>query len=970
MAIKVLGGLLALTTLIICEYAWPYSGGPANRTVVGKVPLRYGVLSFQVHGRASELHTMNVVRDILQQDAGVRELLNYFRYLPERDIHFFVRADTRQFNGFAGLFPHNTVGLYDFPPLHRGELSGSNQWFKLLVLHELAHILHGDQAGGVFAVLRDIFGTIIRPGALVPRWVSEGVAVWAESRFTSFGRLRSTLLRRELYRQLQSSAEGRPGSCHDMGCLDAPGRYPFGAYPYWVGGFFMDYLERENPGTIRCFVERNSSLFPFFFNWAFRDCSGGRSAEHLFAQFRVKFLQHYEDEFYVALGAEDEGGEGGDREETEIGSREVLLPHGEQISWFSGSALLGSTLYYVYWWKREQFVAAYDLATRALQSWAVEGHIERLSRRGHTIQLETYMGQDERGGRRSYRLRDGQFVPLTPGPMRPGQRPEHEFHTEGGGEVSFRYRSWQWTLSNGRGKSRRLPPGHWIFHPEIHRGKIYFKLARERDGLGEVVELHPATLQMRVLYRPQSGNTFFAGSCGGRTYLIDGTHRHTRLVQLGDGGAARSSPQIDRTILALFSPRGVFALEKGGPHFYPGSCRRYLREVRGKGKAKVKAGENGPRAVALSPDIRYQKAADSRRFPTPGHFVPQYWLFNFSSTGGLPMDIINDRPEYWPSSFSGTDGLFSMAFVTELADPQGVHSLVPVGRYYFEHRRLHPEISYTYRFRDLFWGARYQSSLVKKALSPQTGTRKWLKFSVGYRFQGYYWAWRPQLIVGKVALDGLIPSSKGQYYGLQQRLSWNKKRRYSLLNDFALGSIVRRNRFETAARPYWSWHGKVELGFNRDELWRIRGNLGHSRLFKRGHSGGQVLGGGVDHGEGNDYHDFHGLEHSALYGNTITSGGVSVYHRLLAPYRQWGTLPWQWQEVGTVLGSDYARSGHVAIAKRERQDSYAHSVYGGVWAKAKAFYFNQLHLELLYSRAYSGELSQRNVLVSVTGKLF
>ena len=825
--------MVFLALILTCEDSW------AVRTLSGKVAFQYGILSFQIHGPASALPTMNWLKKMLEQNPNTRKLLNYFAYAPESDIHFFVDEKAKQANGLASFFPYNTITLFDYPPLDWGELSAGHQWFQLLVLHELTHIIHTDQVGGVFRLLRTLFGSSIKPGVLIPRWISEGIAVWAESQFTHFGRLRSTLLKRELYRKLRSPF------CHHIGCLDSPGKYPFGSYPYWTGGFFMDFLERKKTGTIRCFIKRNSARLPFFTNAVFDACAG-QGAESLFAQFRIEFLKQYEKEFFNSGEA-------------------VSLPHQDQISWFRGTVLQGTVLYYIFWHEQEQFVGAYDFATQKWRSYAVADPIKHLYLSNQSIWLKTYVGLDERGKKRTYQLQGEQFVPVS------DQSAEYVFQM-GARKVFFHYQSLQWTISNTRGRQWKLPPGYGIFRPELLMGKIFFKLLREFDEVAQVVELDPATLAIKKYGESRSGNTFWGGSCGGKVYLLDGTHGQNRLLQLG-GSTLWASQQVARMIFVRFSQQGVFVLEKGGPRFYSQSCGQYLQQLKGQQRLK----NSSPIKLDLARNIRYQKPSRSDSYPVFQHFLPQYWYLSYSLSDDWEQGGIR----------------------TQLVDPKGNHNIRLKADYYTQNQHWGPQVSYTYHPRYFFWGAKYQKTFSPANEFQEVNEQEQAGVFIGHRLLGESWSYLPKLSLTKGKKIDFLSTRKSHHYTFDQTWILLKKRRYQLLDRFYLKNSLSYVKFKqvlssrlpmmanldtgeavASLKPYWAWQISSYLGLNFNQRWRSQFRLGYSRFFKTDLVGGAVFGGGNNGDALQSYHNFHGLGDSDIYGNTTHIWGIQYLSSL------------------------------------------------------------------------------------------
>ena len=76
---------------------------------------------------------------------------------------------------------------------HRPGPSRTNfdDWLRDLILHEYSHIVQIDQVRGLPRALSYVFGRVMLPNALAPSWLDEGYAVYNETRFSNFGRLRS-----------------------------------------------------------------------------------------------------------------------------------------------------------------------------------------------------------------------------------------------------------------------------------------------------------------------------------------------------------------------------------------------------------------------------------------------------------------------------------------------------------------------------------------------------------------------------------------------------------------------------------------------------------------------------------------------------------------------------------------------------------------------------------------------------------
>jgi hypothetical protein len=172
-----------------------------------------------------------------------------------------VLLDSADFaNGVASPLPFNYSALFLSPP-DEGELLQNREWLELVLTHELTHIVHLDKAHDAPYSLRRIFGRLafLFPNALEPRWLTEGLAVYAESDAANgYGRLGQSqfegMMRAETARGLRSLRE-----------VNADGRgFPLNR-DYLYGGYFFAFLrERYGPKAISDYIESYSrNLVPF-----------------------------------------------------------------------------------------------------------------------------------------------------------------------------------------------------------------------------------------------------------------------------------------------------------------------------------------------------------------------------------------------------------------------------------------------------------------------------------------------------------------------------------------------------------------------------------------------------------------------------------------------------------------------------------------------------------------------------------
>ena len=182
---------------------------------------------------------------------------------PRGRIDLLLTDNVDASNGFAQVFPTNRVVIYAVPPVGTRELRFHDDWLRLVITHELAHIFHIDRARGLWRAGRWLFGRnpLFFPNAFTPSWVKEGLAVHYESALTGSGRLVST----EFPVLLRAAARDSALVPYGRWSL-ATTRFPRGQTAYGYGALLMERAVDRADSThgMWRFVEATAGhLIPF-----------------------------------------------------------------------------------------------------------------------------------------------------------------------------------------------------------------------------------------------------------------------------------------------------------------------------------------------------------------------------------------------------------------------------------------------------------------------------------------------------------------------------------------------------------------------------------------------------------------------------------------------------------------------------------------------------------------------------------
>ena len=174
-----------------------------------------------------------------------------------------VYGETDLANGYYNPNPPQHIGLFLVQPSTTWTGSSSESWLRLLLVHELTHFLQANHSPGLFEGLAFVFGSSIAglDIGLVPLWLTEGLAIHAESTRTSGGRQsdpRYELYERALILENQMFSLKQAGYASH---LAPPGRQ------YVAGSFLLEYMVAHyGEQFIEPFLS-DFSAFPLFGMW-------------------------------------------------------------------------------------------------------------------------------------------------------------------------------------------------------------------------------------------------------------------------------------------------------------------------------------------------------------------------------------------------------------------------------------------------------------------------------------------------------------------------------------------------------------------------------------------------------------------------------------------------------------------------------------------------------------------------------
>jgi hypothetical protein len=179
-------------------------------------------------------------------------------------------------NGWSTPVPYNLIEVAAIPPPPSTFLGHHDDWLRIVFTHEYAHVFHLDRTGGVMQGVRWVLGRnpATFPNLFVPQWQVEGIATWAESALTGFGRLRAADVAGVV---TAASASGRASIDRAGGGLVA---WPSGHTPYFQGGVFDEAVAaRHSTQALGALSRETARRLPFLGGGAYQKVLGESAGE-------------------------------------------------------------------------------------------------------------------------------------------------------------------------------------------------------------------------------------------------------------------------------------------------------------------------------------------------------------------------------------------------------------------------------------------------------------------------------------------------------------------------------------------------------------------------------------------------------------------------------------------------------------------------------------------------------------------
>lgn len=208
-------------------------------------------------------------------------------WTPATKTNVLVIDNTDSANGLASAFHRFGIVLMVTPPEPNYSTAYYDDWLKLLVYHEYTHILNLDTTSGwPYKVLRVLFGDSLLPNNFWPRWMTEGLAVYMETRLTQLGRGRSPYFEALLRTAVNEGALGTSRAATLDQIQGTQAKFPGGEVPYFYGYQFFNQVAQtelkssKTDNQVGQYSYRSGKRFPFILNGLSKGASQKTMYEH------------------------------------------------------------------------------------------------------------------------------------------------------------------------------------------------------------------------------------------------------------------------------------------------------------------------------------------------------------------------------------------------------------------------------------------------------------------------------------------------------------------------------------------------------------------------------------------------------------------------------------------------------------------------------------------------------------------
>jgi len=897
------------------------------KTINVSMPTNYGTFLGEIHYAEKDLAVALKVERIVKEDLS--KVVNYFKYVPHDVVHFNVDPYLKLTNGNARPFPTNIINLYNFPANNKEHLIVMDNWLQGLVVHEFIHIVHLDQTRDYLQVARNIFGTIAKvPSGIVPRWFTEGIAVWGESNLMKGGRLHNPLFNKELHIQFR-----KHDFCSTIDCVDEPGVYPHGQLSYWVGAHFVQWLEEKKPQTIKCLVERNSMAVPFFLNNAFEFCIG-ETAQEAYAKFRQEFIA--KDPAVV---------------EEKVWGQKISNAHGSD-DYQRGYVFDGDRLFKVELAKYSQALVSYDLRDEVsfiqkfdLPISDVAGMVD-VDNENKMLLVSFEDDPRYRKHNKVWKLVNPDTL-LVERTLNFEDDPSYVVSLGGESYITFCYLNNHWVAERNGEILKTFSSNDNITLVRKIGDRLLLKI-NNSFGKTSLVIVDVAFKNLSVIYETENS---FDLPLIAEKFAVLREGKEIKLLEWDKKVQISTLPPetFNKLTFAEFNESRVLVLENR------------LKTAEMTTSEAVALFTNGKSDTKKIEVVEYKSipgpagsyaSERSENYPRWDHMIPHYW---FLATGT-------------------SENLGSIGAMTTFSDPMDVYTLNATLLAYPSASKVGGSLEYVQKM--LYWSDLWFVTGFFNQEYTKTDFSSHIDLSRDFTAMTYYnlykgrWTYQPGVFAGTTTTDDFISKRTTSTVGMSNTLLY-KALAYDDFFQYFTGSFVIQSKSANIGSSFLSTHIDGDIGGRFTERFSasIKGTYG--RLYKTDFARGVIYAGGTSDFAKTRKHEFYGLPYSNAFGNEIFTARLMADYEVLDIYRGRNLWPIFAKELHLLFGRETMYADRIFLDGQILREKLINGLFAGPRLKMNIFYFIPANLDIIFSsiaKPDGGNVNQAEAIL--TAELF
>lgn len=862
------------------------------------VHTNYGIVKFETHFLSKDSILAQRIEEVANKD--LINVVNYFGHAPVDTVHINIDSKVRTANGNARNFPTNIINLYHFPSSNSEHLIVLEDWWKGLIIHEFTHIVHLDYTKGFWEKSRSIFGTVAKlPIGLVPRWMTEGIAVWSESTFYKNGRLQNELFNKELWLFLSN-----PKNCSRIDCIDEPGVYPFAQLSYWMGGQFMNYLENQKPNTVKCLIDENASNMPFFLNDVFERCTG-KNAIIQFENFKSDFIKKYPPQ--VA-------------NENEI--QKVKGP----IFYQKGISLAGHKLFYVERNKYTESLIQRNFDTRNYSEFKFSHPISNVGQylikdNKEKILLAFNEDPNFKSANKVWKLidlnnpKEMEVIPFEDDPSYVIALDQYNYLTFAFNKNHWNYKKIKYSNNEIKiEKSFEFDYSENLLGVSLYQNKIILKVLNTVTDEASLVMSDYSFLDPKVFYQSKNYFDWYGSTMKGIIIREKDQHWFFKL----------DTETVTKIQYNKDDLKDVTLLVENDEHRI--QLKSELENIPALGH-EVLGREEIVSLIKYQPKKIEVKKIDTRKYPELDHFKPHYWFFAVGSA----------------------ENLTSLGAQTMFSDPEEIHSLSASTFYYNEIKKLGGNVSYNYDISPFVFEADFSNDYSKNSVNSSViNLNQTLDFNLKYVIEKNRFTLIPSAFSGIDVVEDYITHRTSKYVGVRGILEYKANTYVDSLQGVSLTSRFATD-FPSNGESYLNFQNKLNVQFKIKDDMNLYLKAAMGKLFKSDFKRGVIYGGGDNSFRSSRWFDYYGLPYGNAYGNDISSARLKFDFNFLNFYKGHNLFPFYMKELHFVGGVEALKTDVIFVNDYLYRDESIHSVFLGLNAKTTMFYLAPINFEVIFS---------------------